>query len=87
MKRLTLYVGSSEIDETVRQTLEDRRVHHPEIQLHYQSIHADPAAVVRLGITHLPALAIGDDLIVQRMPDEWLQPLLDRLFAQGANHD
>jgi hypothetical protein len=86
MKRLTLYTGSSEIDMAVRQILEGWSANHPHIQLEYESIHANPAAVVRLGITHLPALAIGDELIVQGMPDEWLLPLLDRLFTGSDPH-
>jgi hypothetical protein len=67
--------------------LESWSVNHPQVQLDYESIHTNPAAVVRLGITHLPALAIEDELIAQGMPDAWLLPLLDRLFAQGITHD
>ena len=87
MKRLTLFVGSSEIDRTVRQMLKGWSARHPQIQVDYESVHSNPAAVVRLGITHLPALAIGDELIVQGMPDEWLLPLLDRLLTQRIKGD
>jgi hypothetical protein len=81
MKQLTVYIGSSEIDETFRQMLENWGDRHPQIRLDVESIHTNPTAVVRLGITHLPALAIGDELIAQGLPDQWLLPLLDRLFT------
>jgi hypothetical protein len=87
MKRLTLYLGSTETDVNVRQMLETWSGRHPRVTLEYESIHENPEAAVRLGITRLPALVSDDELIVQGVPDQWLLPLLDRLLDQGGFQD
>lgn len=82
MKRLTLYLGGSDTDATIKRILEEWSANRSDVSLHYASIHSDPAAVVRIGITHLPALVMEGELIVQGMPEKWFMALLDRLLVQ-----
>ncbi len=81
MTHLRLYLGDSEADSAARALLEAWSEQIPTISLECHSIHADPVAVVRLGITQLPALVQEDEIIVQGAPQSWVLPLLDRVFA------
>jgi len=81
MTHLTLYLGDSEADSAAKDLLEAWSEQIPTISLECHSIHADPAAVVRLGITQLPALVQADEIIAQGAPPDWVLPLLNRVFA------
>jgi hypothetical protein len=86
MKNLTLFMGDSEIDASIKQMLEDWAVDNPDITLKYESIHTNPAAVVRLGISELPALVLKEEIIAQGSHESWVLPLLDRVFAHDEVH-
>jgi hypothetical protein len=85
MTNLTLYFGDSNIDESIRQILEGWIRDKSGVTLEYLSIHVDPTAVVRLGITELPALVLQEEIVAQGAPINWVLPLLDRVFANHAN--
>jgi len=80
MQRIKVYLGSSQVDKQVQQLLEGWSGEHPQLLLDYVSIHVNPAAAVRLGITRLPALVIEDKLVVQGLRAEELLPRLNRMF-------
>jgi len=82
MKTLTLFLGDSDTDVLVQQILERWRVSSPNVVLEYKSIHADPIAVVRLGITEIPALVLEEEVIAQGSPESWVLSLLNRIFSQ-----
>jgi predicted DsbA family dithiol-disulfide isomerase len=44
----------------------------PDIEIIHRSIHENPAEIVRLGITHVPALVAGGKVIAQGAPEAWL---------------
>ncbi len=71
MQTVILYLGNTDADRAARQTLQRWcRDHH--VVLAVESIHADPAAALRLHITQLPALVVADAVIAQGPPDDWL---------------
>lgn len=80
MKHLILYLGSSDADDTIRQMLEEWIADNPDVTLDYKSIHDNPTAAVRLGITDLPALVMEDELVTQGTLENWVMPLLDRMI-------
>lgn len=82
MKQFTLYLGSSENDTLVKSILEAWCVGHPHVSVQYESIHVNPTAAVRFGITHLPALVTNEQLIVQGTVEDWLTTFLDQFIAQ-----
>jgi hypothetical protein len=87
MKHFTLYLGNSDIDNMIKHLLEAWSTNTPDVTLDYKSIHANPAGVVRLGITELPALVMDDEVIAQGTPENWITPLLGRLVAwHRADH-
>lgn len=82
MTRLTLYFGDSATDEPIKQMLEAWSTDKPNITLKCESIHADPTSAVRLGITDLPALVLGEEVIAQGTPESWIIPLIHRMVSQ-----
>lgn len=83
-KTLTLYIGSThEADCRAETVLRRWSEQQHEVNLICESIHTNPAAAVRLGITSLPALIIHDELVAQGPPDNWLN---DDLFAALDSH-
>jgi len=82
MKHLKLYMGST--DDAVRQLLEEWTSNRPDVTLDCESIHDNPAAAVRMGITKLPALVMEDELVAQGAPENWVTRLLDRLVLQSG---
>ena len=72
MKTLLLYTGSFEPGELANERLKRWSETQPDINVERRSVHGDPAAVVRLGITSVPALVMDDEIIVQGSPDFWL---------------
>lgn len=82
MKQITLYLGNSDIDETLRRLIEEWHTKNPDVSLSYKSIHQNPADAVRFGITDLPALVINDAVIAQGKPENWILPLLENMITQ-----
>lgn len=83
MTTLTLFVGDSDADVSVRHMLNSWSTTQPNITLHCESVHMNPAAVVRLGITELPALVTDDEIIAQGPPEDWVPELLSRIYRSG----
>lgn len=82
MQTVTLYLGNTDADRAVRQTLQ-RWCQDHHVALAVESIHANPAAALRLHITQLPALVVADAVIAQGPPDDWLtDPFMDALAHQ-----
>jgi hypothetical protein len=83
-KTVTLYIGSThEADCTAETVLRRWTEGQRGISLVCESIHANPAAAVRLGITSLPALVVSGKIVAQGPPDGWLDDdLLDTLAAR-----
>lgn len=80
---LTLYLGNTDSDRTARQQLQRWCAEREEIALAVESIHANPAAALRLRITQLPALVCDGAVLAQGPPDDWLtRSFLDYLAAQ-----
>nr|MBN1228739.1 hypothetical protein [Anaerolineae bacterium] len=71
-KTLVLYRGSLESDETVAERMLAWSNSQPNIEVITRSVHDDPAAVVLLGITEVPALTVEDRVIAQGSPEAWL---------------
>lgn len=69
---LILYTGSFEASEIACQQLTLWSKTHPHVNIRRQSVHDDPVAVVRLGITDLPALVLNNEVIAQGPPEYWL---------------
>ena len=86
MTTLTLFLGDSDADEVIKQMLEAWIIDKSGITLEYTSIHTNPTAVVRLGITNLPALVMQEEIIVQGAPENWVLPLLDRVFTNKTDN-
>lgn len=82
MTELTLFFGDSAIDERIRCALKEWSAGHPQVTLKYVSIHDDPVAVVRLGITELPALVFEGTIIAQGEPERWISRLLHWIVAE-----
>lgn len=82
MKHLTLFLGDSEMDISVKQMLQTWSTHNSHIALGCQSIHENPADAVRLGISDLPALVFEDEILAQGALEKWVLPLLDRVFPR-----
>ena len=78
MKSLTLFLGDTDLDLLAKQVLDEWRARIPDIVIEYESVHNNPAAVVRLGITDLPALVREEEIIAQGTPEKWVLPPLDR---------
>ncbi len=87
MKKLTLFLGDSDVDTAVKYMLEQWSAANPGVTLTSESIHADPTPVVRLGITELPALVLDEEVIAQGAPEKWVLPLLDRVFTPDVASD
>jgi hypothetical protein len=87
MKKLTLFLGDSDVDTAVKYMLEQWSAANPSVTLTSESIHTDPTPVVRLGITELPALVLDEEVIAQGAPEKWVLPLLDRVFTPDATGD
>jgi len=71
-KTLILYIGSFEPGEWANERLTRWSETQPNIDVERRSVHDDPVAVVRLGITSVPALMLDDEVIAQGAPDLWL---------------
>ncbi len=71
-KTLILYTGSFEPGEWANERLTRWSETQPNIDVERRSVHDDPVAVVRLGITSVPALVLDDEVIAQGAPDLWL---------------
>jgi hypothetical protein len=83
-KTITLYTGSGDSGDQAESQLKSWSQAEPMIRLERRSIHDDPAAVIRLGISSLPALVIGGEVVAQGaleqwLTDEFLAMLADRL--------
>ena len=85
MTHLTLYLGDSNVDGSIRQMLESWLKDQSGVTLEYRSIHADPTSVVRLGITELPALVLQEEIIAQGDFTNQLLPVLDRVLTNHTN--
>ena len=72
MKTLILYTGSFEPGEFANERLQRWSKTQPDINIERRSVHDDPVAVVRLGITSVPALVVDDEVVAQGEPDLWL---------------
>jgi hypothetical protein len=83
MTTLTLFVGDTDTDVSVRQILNSWSTRQPNITLHCESVHMNPAAVVRLGITELPALVTDGEIIAQGPPEYWVPELLSRIYTSS----
>lgn len=80
---LILYTGRFEAGEFASERLLRWSATQPGIEVIRQSVHDDPAAVVRLGITSVPALVLNDEVVAQGSPDLWLtDSLLQSLAAR-----
>ncbi len=80
---LTLYLGNTDADRSARQQLQRWCAERGDVALTIESIHANPAAALRLRITQLPALVCDDTVLAQGPPDDWLtRSFLDRLAAR-----
>ncbi|MGJ3241277.1 MAG: hypothetical protein ACFE0Q_21400 [Anaerolineae bacterium] len=89
MTYLRLFIGDSEYDEAIKLLLERWISKQTDVQLEYHSIHVNPALIVRLGITELPALVLQEEIIAQGTPENWILPLLDHLlryYLQDKRH-
>lgn len=84
MKHLTLFLGNSDTDEAVKQMLEAWNENNKQVELDCVSIHMNPTAAVRFGITELPALIMEDEMVAQGTPENWVILLLDRLVMQNS---
>ncbi len=84
-KTLVLYTGSLESDRTVAERMLTWSNSQPNIEVITRSIHDDPAAVVLLGITDVPALTIADKVIVQGTPETWLTESFLRSLAHSID--
>jgi hypothetical protein len=71
-KTLILYTGSFEPGEIANERLMRWSTTQLDINVVRRSVHDDPAAVVRLGITGVPALVLDEEVIAQGSPDLWL---------------
>ena len=87
MKTLTLFIGDSDTDVSVKQMLSSWSAAHSDVDLQYESVHKNPAAVVRLGITELPALVTDGEIIAQGPPETWVPELLSRMLAADGTSD
>ena len=67
-----LYTGHSEIGEQARERLQRWSETQPHVEITRRSIHENPAEIVRLGITHVPALVAGGKVLAQGAPEHWL---------------
>lgn len=85
-KTLVLYTGSFEAGNLANERLMHWSETQPDIDVVRRSVHDDPAAVVRLGITSVPALVLDDEVIAQGSPDLWLTDELLRTLVIRANH-
>lgn len=83
MQQIILYLGNSDLDQTIRQSIEEWHVYHSSLVVDLRSIHRNPTDAVRLGITDLPALVINNTLIAQGKLENWILPLLEHLFTPG----
>ena len=72
MKTLILYTGSFAAGEFANERLKHWSETRPDINVERRSVHDDPVAVVRLGITSVPALVLDDEVVAQGSPDLWL---------------
>lgn len=84
MTNLRLFLGDSDRDQMIKQMLDLWVSNKPDISLEYLSIHTNPLTIVRLGITELPALVLQEEIIAQGSPENWVLPLLDRVFVSKA---
>jgi predicted DsbA family dithiol-disulfide isomerase len=71
-KTVILYTGSCEAGDVAHERLEHWSAAHSDIHVERRSVHDDPTAVVRLGITRVPALVVDDEVLAQGSPDLWL---------------
>ncbi len=71
-RTLILYTGSFEPGNVANERLKLWSATQPDINVIRRSVHDDPAAVVRLGITSVPALVLDEEVIAQGAPDLWL---------------
>lgn len=85
MTHLQLFLGNSDRDEAIKHLLDAWITDKTNIHLEYTSIHNNPSAVVRLGIKDLPALVWQDEIIVQGPTENWVLPLLDRVFVAQSS--
>ena len=85
MKILRVFLGDSDADSLVKHLLEDWSINNSDVTLEYQSIHSNPRAVVRLGITDLPALVHQDEIIAQGSLEGWVLSLIGHIFAPHHN--
>jgi hypothetical protein len=73
--------GTQPIDTATDYALRRWCANQPDVELIYTSIHADPVAAVRCGITHLPALVLGDALVVQGPSETWMADGMLRILT------
>lgn len=86
MKTLILYTGSFEPGELANERLKRWCETQFDIDVQRRSVHDDPATVVRLGITSVPALVMDDEVIAQGAPDIWLTEDFLRSLATRVSH-
>jgi len=58
MKNFILFFGDSDQDEATKQLVSEWLKQSSTVTIQCKSVHANPSAVVRLGITQLPALVL-----------------------------
>lgn len=69
---LFLYTGSFAAGDVADEQLRRWCAAHPEFDVVRRSVHDEPAVVIRLGITSVPALVLNGEVIAQGAPDAWL---------------
>ena len=82
MKTLVLYTGSGEASGLANKRLSEWSKSQPDIDMERRSVHYDPAEVVRLGITSVPALVLDNEVLAQGSPDLWLTDAFLRSLAR-----
>lgn len=82
MKTLILYTGSCEKSELAYKRLRQWSQTRSDVQVEHRSVHYDPAEVVRLGITSVPALVLDNEVLAQGAPDRWLTDAFLRSLAR-----
>jgi hypothetical protein len=87
MKVFTLFTGDSDDDVEVRLLLDEWKKRNTDIVLEARSIHADPAMIVKLGITRVPALVVDGRLLADGPLEQWVLPLLEQLSGVGSAGD
>jgi hypothetical protein len=85
-KTLILYTGSFEPGNVANERLKRWSAAQPDINMVCRSVHDDPAAVVRLGITRVPALVLDNEVIAQGAPDLWLTDEFLQALAIKVRH-